>query len=174
MNNIDLTTALARLLSSESLRRVFAGSPHEAARRIDLRNADLEAFLAIDRFDLDLQASGLISKRRHEVSRLLARTVTQLGDEFGRLFWNYATHYWPTGHQRHLTDAVEFCRYLDAHDIRAVDRSEFNRLDFAVSKERFSIRLVRERDSRHRRWIQLLFRNHVGTSQIYSRIMRVW
>ena len=61
---IDLTTALGRLLVNPSLRRAFAASPHDVARRLALRDTDIEAFAALDAKALEDQARMLEEKKR--------------------------------------------------------------------------------------------------------------
>jgi hypothetical protein len=65
---IELTTALGRLLTNRSLRVDFARSPTETARALRIRPADLEALLALDPGELELQAE-LVSER-HAALRL--------------------------------------------------------------------------------------------------------
>lgn len=66
---IDFTTALGRLLGSPSLRREFAASPHETARRQAVRKQDLEAFCSLDPDGLERQVAILEAKRAKRKSR---------------------------------------------------------------------------------------------------------
>lgn len=57
--DIPLTTALGRLLANPSLRTQFASSPAAMARTLRVREADTEAFLALDPRQLEAQALAL-------------------------------------------------------------------------------------------------------------------
>jgi len=73
---VDFTTALGRLLGNPSLRREFAASPRETARRQAVRKQDLEAFCSLDPAGLERQAALLQAKRNKRKSRS-RRTLEQ-------------------------------------------------------------------------------------------------
>lgn len=140
----DATVSLmSRLLSDAELRRQF----HEDRQSVVARLTDdpeAMAFLeSVDSQQLDAQAETLISKRQHEVAELMPQTWLKLSDDAGPLFRNYVEQApWPEGHLRHVLDALEFATWL-SHSQHAVVGSERNRITFAASDGRFSIRLLR-------------------------------
>ena len=161
MSTIGLTEALTRLLSDADLRDVYRRDGLEAASELSLSADDLSAFLSLDPSEVDRQAQGLISKRFYEVSRLIPQTLHSVGDASRRHFHEYATQFWPMGHQRHLIDAVEYCGYLKDNNLSLVIcRSELNWLRFSVSRTTCSIHFVADLvvHGKRRRAIQLFFR----------------
>jgi len=62
-SEIDLTTALGRLLANPALRRQHAESAVDVARALPLRASDMDAFLALDPAALEAEADLL--RRRH-------------------------------------------------------------------------------------------------------------
>jgi len=66
-SEIDLTTALGRLLTTPDLRRQHARSAVDVARTLPLRASDMEAFAALDPAALEAQAELL--QRRHRGMR---------------------------------------------------------------------------------------------------------
>ena len=79
MAQLDLTTALARLLSDASLRQAYRQDRRGTAERLAVRAADRSGFLSLDPGLLDRQAETLLNKRLHEVRRLLPETFTRMG-----------------------------------------------------------------------------------------------
>ena len=141
---MDFTTALARLLSDPVVREAYATDRRRTARRLSVRDADLDAFVSLDVADLMEQAEGLLRKRFHEAKRLLPSTLAQLGPQARAHFHAYATARWPEGHRRHLDDAESFCRYLTERGVSGVCPAEWNRMRFATSQRRWSVHLIRE------------------------------
>lgn len=79
----DRAAALARLLTEAPLRGLLRRDPGEAARRLDVERAWLDA---LDPEGLDAQAETLLDKRWGELARLLPRTLAGLGAEARGLF----------------------------------------------------------------------------------------
>ncbi len=102
MPGIDLTTALARLLSDARLRREYTLDATALARRLDVDENHLEGFLGLDRHGLEIQAEALIAKRYHEVATMLPETIARQGEAAREKFFEYAQSTWPAGHRRHL------------------------------------------------------------------------
>lgn len=158
---IDFATAFARLLSDSECRRLFREDRDELARRLTVNEADLATFLALDASALERQATGLIEKRMREVSRRIPLSWNRLGsDNAGQLFRTYSSSFWPTGHRRHVDDALSFGRWLLARGSREVCQAELNQLTFSVNSKPFAMRLVRQAiiAGRSRRAFQLLYR----------------
>ena len=157
---MDFTTALARLLTDPAVRETYKTDRHAVARRLSVRDVDLDAFVSLDVNGVVEQAAGLLRKRFHEVAQLLPSTISQLGPQARTHFFEYAPTRWPTGYRRHLEDAELFCRHLTACDIRSVCPVEWNRMRFFMSRRRWSVHLIRTLmiDGRPRRAIQVLYR----------------
>jgi len=136
----DLTTALGALLADRSLREALRRDRSEAARRLQVSEADLGG---IDPEVLELQAEALIEKRRHEVSKRLPRTMTLLGDRASGLFREYAEGFWPEGHRRHGVDAARFGGILAERGL-PLCQSEWNRERFHAGTAPLSIRYARD------------------------------
>lgn len=160
MAELDLTTALARLLSDASLREAYRQDRRGTAARLAVRPADRSGFLSLDPSLLDRQADTLLNKRLHEVRRLLPDTFTRVGAEAPSLFRAYAQTRWPVGHMRHVDDAVAFCRHLLANGTGKVNRAELNRLRFVLRRQRLAVHLVPDliTAGRPRPGVQLLYR----------------
>ncbi len=164
MPGIDLTTALGRLLSDAALRREHVRDPRALARRLEVDAAHLAAFLGLDRDGLEIQAETLIAKRFHEVAGMLPETTARLGATARARFFEFAETAWPTGHRRHLADAVAFCRFLARRGGPRPCDAEFNRLGFALDRRWLALHLVRRypNPARHRAALQILFRRRDG------------
>ena len=161
MSTIGLTEALTRLLSDADLRDVYRRDGLAAASELSLSSDDLQVFLSLDPNEVDRQAQGLISKRFYEASHLIPQTLHRVGDASRHHFYEYATPFWPTGHQRHLIDAVEYCKYLKENNLGLmVCRSELNWLRFLVARTACAIHFVADLvvHGKRRRAIQLFFR----------------
>ena len=156
----DLTAALARLLSDDSLRRDFARDPASVARALDVAEPHRAAFCSIRAEQLDTQAGVLLGKRFHEVAVLLPRTIQRIGNVARELFRTYAETFWPTGHRRHIEDAVAFGRFIARRNRAFIDVVEFNRLCFLISGRRVRLHFagVRVPGTRPRRAVQVLCR----------------
>ncbi len=160
MSGIDLVTALGRLLTNPELRGVFNRDPAAVARRLVVAHEHLEAFLAIDHNGLETQSRALVTKRYHEVARLLPVTIAWLGEDSSAHFFDYAAGRWPKGHRRHLEDAIEFCAYLGRKRVKKICRAEYNRLRFVLARRRWAVHFVPDfpQAGRTRPAIQLLVR----------------
>ncbi len=118
MNNTDLVSAIAKLLSDPVARRRFREDAEALAREWGVPASDVDAFAKLDPDEIERQANGLLNKRWHEVQQQIPETVQSLGGEAAGLFRFYATHHWVEGHRRHKRDAQEFLRFLKANKIR--------------------------------------------------------
>lgn len=139
-NACAFQTALARLLSNRDLRRRFREDPDRTAAEWGIARHDLRALTAIAPDELERQADGLISKRFHEVRGLLPWTCSELGGGARKHFIRFAATRWPTGHKRHVEDAVGFCRYLSGINAGKINRFEWGWLEFVLSDRRFRVR----------------------------------
>ena len=128
VQKIDLTTAIAKLLSSASLRAEYSESPILVAQKIGLHSNHFPMFAALDTQQIEQQSKTLLDKRWHEVQKLIPRTVAELADEATELFMYYANQEWPEGHRRHQLDAFHFLKFLSANQILKPCGMEVQRL----------------------------------------------
>ena len=143
MAEIDLITALGRLLRDGNLRDAFAASPQAVAGRINLGRHDWPAFLQLVPEDLEFQARILLRKRLELVRQLLPETVRRLGENFRPHFLEYARVNWPDEPRAALHDAFQFCGRIKPPQL--VSKSEWNRLRFALSEKHLAVHcLLRE------------------------------
>jgi hypothetical protein len=146
VTNINLTTALTRLLSDTQLRSAYGIDRYRVAREMSIAQCDFEAFVALDMRDLEQQAQCLIDKRYYEVARLLPQTVKRLGSDAQHLFVKHAS-FWPVGHRRHLIDAIEYCRYVNSRHPEKIVQAELTWLRFQVSNRWLAIYRIVDVDS---------------------------
>jgi hypothetical protein len=138
---IELTSALARLLSDRELRLRFRADARQVACDLSVSLHDEAILCAIDPAALETQAQALIDKRCGEVARIIPRTWEVLVAERMKLFEEYAEHSWPAGHQRHLLDALGFIRFVIGRGLPH-DRIERLRLETRLSRPRYRVSLV--------------------------------
>jgi len=110
----DFLDVLVELLTNEETRASFAQAPSSFATQWPLSTADRARLIALDVDELQLQAEVQMKKRLHEVMEMIPLTVQLLGGRFASSFRAYAkTAPWPTGHLRHVEDAVAFAQWLE-------------------------------------------------------------
>jgi hypothetical protein len=163
---IDLTTALAALLTDRDALDLFHRDALAAAEKLQVRAEHHDAFIAIDPMGLEAQAATLINKRFCETAKLLPLTFLRLGDAAENLFLNYAQSHWPVGHRRHLLDAIEFAQLLRARG-EPLEENELHRVRFLTRAHRFSLTILWEANY----WLrlpalQLLTRNRRGDLRV--------
>lgn len=156
---IDWVTAQARLLSDSALRAEFRNDPGGVANRLGIPIAEQPDFLKLDPAQLEAQANGLITKRMHEVRRLLPITFANLGERGEKLFLDYVESFWPEGHHRHLLDAVKFAAHLRSKKIEGLCGSEINYLKFIQQPKivRLHLTILRQPGKRSQPGLQILF-----------------
>jgi hypothetical protein len=167
---MNMTSALARLLTEAPLRDNFRVDAQRTARELSVDADSIDTFCALDPSRLDAQAATLLSKRYHEAFSLLPETCAQLQHNGRDVFMEYAHSHWPEGHRRHLIDAVKFCQFLITLGSRSVCRSEYNRLRFALKGGRLAVHLVADLPvgEKKRRALQLLYRPANGIPRQYA------
>jgi hypothetical protein len=110
-SEIDLITALGRLLTNPALRKDFETSALKTADQLSVRASDREAFLRLSPEALELQARALENRklaRRHGVTEkgenavLLSLSPNQLQDAASARLTNLSSH-WVQRHYRLLT-----------------------------------------------------------------------
>lgn len=139
---IDFITAFGRLLRDGRLRDAFAVSPQTAAKQIQLRPSDLPLWLQLIPGDVEFQATVLLRKRLDLVKYFAPETCRRLGETLWATFQRYSRVHWPPEGTAKIFDTFQFCRHLKGQNCEAVAVSEWNRLDFALSKRRAALHWV--------------------------------
>ncbi len=137
-SNIDFTTVLSRLLSDSKLRQKFTNDANAVVADLALTDNDRTMLLSLNVAQLNTQAKILITKRLHEVQKIIPATF-----EFNVLlmtheYLGYADTYWPNGFDKHYRDAWSFCSHLKNNKIH-YDKAELNRLRFKMHKRLFGL-----------------------------------
>jgi hypothetical protein len=168
---IDFITAFGRLLRDGKLRDAFAANPSGAGVQIGLRRYDFPAWLELAPDDVEFQATVLLRKRLDIVKSIAPETCHRLGEELWPTFHKYARAYWPSDVDPKIFDAYQFCRHLKYQAHKIVTPTEWNRLNFALTKQRVAVHWVKvpaiKEKSRHgfqlflrgpgRRWREFFF-----------------
>lgn len=166
----DPTSVLARLLSDPSLRSAFARDRAGVLYSLGVVDEPQRAaLLSLRPGQLEAQALVLLGKRFHAVAAMLPRTMERLGEQARERFHAHAQAFWPTGHRRHLDDAVAFGAFLARRHPGYLDVAEWNRARFDAGscKVRVHLASVRMPDAAPRRAVQLLVRRRGGGSRCW-------
>lgn len=169
--NSTFTAALARLLTDRDLRLRFRTEPEHVCNSLGLNDTDAQQLIAVPSEQLDAQATGLIRKRYHEVTRLLPETMSRLGSRRFELFAEFAEQFWPQGQRRHEIDALQFCRHLARTGRCPAAMLEANALRFALGRRKFAVHLVRTPRCRSRWNVQLFVRRKSHSRQFRWRLL---
>lgn len=147
MSLLEQQNALARLLTDPDFRTEFLSDPHATGRGLGLQENEIEEMLAVARSDLDVLAKALTFKRLREVEKLLPVTKRTAGDEFRRLFLEFAPTFNPKTVRKHYEDAVAFSRFIEARVGRrpARDAARFERTRICFFNENRAVAFCRNR-----------------------------
>ena len=164
MAEIDFITAFGRLLRDGQLRDAFAANPTAVAGQIQLRSADLTTWMELNPTDVELQADVLLRKRLDLVKYFAPETCRKLGEKLWHEFRKFGRENWPPEGAGKITDAFQFCRRLRHNEPHTIVQSEWNRLDFAVSKRRVALHWIQMSGTKTKthRGLQLFFRSKGG------------
>jgi hypothetical protein len=164
VTEIDFITAFGRLLRDGKLRDTFAVNPRAAAEEVQLRSPDLAAWLQLVPADVEFQATVLLRKRLDLIKYFAPETCRQHGEKLWQVFQAYARTCWPPDCDAKFLDAFEFCHHLKKEAAENIAMSEWNRMQFALSKNRASLHWVEQPAGarRKRRGFQFLLRRHQG------------
>ncbi|MFM8469789.1 MAG: hypothetical protein ACKODH_07450 [Limisphaerales bacterium] len=167
MDEIDFSTALARLLSDTGLRERFARDSAAVAAQLRVQPPDRDAFVALSTTELETQARILLRKRFKAVSYLIPATMDRLGPTAWTCFLEHARCCWPQGANMEVEDTRQFCAHLAVKQPAALCQSELNRLRFHLSSQRWAVRWVRDLRVRGqlRRAFQVFVRQGRGWSE---------
>lgn len=138
MGNINIITAVGRLLSCKDLRKSFVKDPEALALELGVDEDERAYFIDIDIGQLEAQAKTLVSKRFHEIKKLLPETTCRLGDKAYEYFIDYSEQYWPDGSNRHTLDACTFIKYLRSTKVN-ICKEEYNRLIFKSRHKKLTV-----------------------------------
>ena len=103
---------LARICTDSRLREEFVRNPEKTGASFGLTAVESNEIAELSAEQLRYFSNSLISKRLHEVEKLLPRTRAALGDEFGPLFRAFSREFVPNSIKKHLEDAFEFTAWL--------------------------------------------------------------
>ena len=162
VTEIDFITAFARLLRDGHLRDLFASNPQAAAGQIHLRRTDWPAWQQLVAADVEFQASVLLRKRLDLVKFFAPETCGRIGEKLWPAFHSYARAGWPPEGSPKISDAFLFCRHLKQQGSGAIAASEWNRLEFAFSKQQVAWHWVQMPGTKGkiRRGLQFFLRGH--------------
>lgn len=138
MSSTDLVTAIGRLLSARHLREAYVQDPYALADKLEVDNDHRADFVMLNIEQLEAQAKTLLSKRFHEVHKLLPKTTCLLVGHAQEYFFDYAEQSWPEGSNRHRLDAEAFIDYLKRIKVNFC-QEELNRLRFYSENKAFSV-----------------------------------
>lgn len=134
MSLLEQQSALAKLLTDPELRQRFLSEPDAAGRELGLDEHEIEDAIGVAESGLGTFADSLVWKRLREVEKLLPITKRITGDEFRRLFFEFAPSFNPQTVKKHYEDAVGFSRFIEVQDspgpARAAAKFERTRLTF--------------------------------------------
>lgn len=162
MTEIDFITAFGRLLRDGRLRDVFAANPELAAKQVSLRALDRAVWRLLIPADVEFQAAVLLRKRLDVVKFFIPNTCRRLGEKLWPSFNEYARNHWLGEAQPKIQDAFQFCQHLQQQKPEVIAFAEWNRLEFALSKQRFALHWVQQssRQRTLRSGFQLMIRQH--------------
>lgn len=147
MSLLETQNFLARLYTENKLRRNFLAEPEKVGRENGLSKTEIEELLDIFHEELEFFAESLFYKRLREVEKFLPLTKNVSGENFEKCFRAFADSYLPSGVQRHLEDAVEFCAFLQkSKSVSDVEKNtakfEQAKLEFYGFEKRLVIRIL--------------------------------
>lgn len=156
----DFITAFGRLLLDGNLRDMFAVNPQAAAEKVQLRPVDCPTWLRLVPEDVEFQANILLRKRLDLVKFFTPETCRQLGEKLWVAFRDYARVNWPPDGSAKISDSFHFCHHLKKQIPEVVVAAEWNRLDFAFSKQKTALHWIHTSapNGSARRGLQFFFR----------------
>ncbi len=158
-NDINFTTVLSRLLSDSELRQKFSDDANAVLADFTLTENERTMLHSLNVVQLNTQAKILITKRLHEVQKIIPATFEFNMLLITREYLDYADTNWPNGLDKHYRDARDFCSYLKNNKIQ-YNKAELNRLTFKSRKRLFGLyfnkRLLIQ--GQYRAALQLLWR----------------
>ncbi|MDH5355962.1 MAG: hypothetical protein OEY09_16080 [Gammaproteobacteria bacterium] len=165
---MDFITALGKLLSSSRLRELYKSDTESLANKFNINEAERSSFINLDITKIEAQAKTLLSKRFHEVVKILPGTTALLGELAHQQFINYSESFWPEGVDRHLLDATSFIQYLKRNHI-CFCKAEYNKVKFNLKRKKLSIHYLSsvEINGRARKAIQVIYQKSRSLNELY-------
>ena len=120
MGLAETQKALARIYTDSDLRERFFADPQAVGQQLGLASDEADSLARIPARQAAYFAASLLNKRIHEVAKLLPHSSRLLGQQFRKLFREYAQTHLPGGTKKHLEDAVSFAAYAE-RDSRLAD-----------------------------------------------------
>jgi hypothetical protein len=113
MGLAETQNALARIYTDNALRERFFADPQTVGLELGLRSDEAEQLARISAQKAAHFAASLLNKRIHEVAKLLPLSSRLLGQQFRKLFRDYAATHLPVGAKKHLEDAIGFAAFAE-------------------------------------------------------------
>lgn len=113
MGLAETQKALARIYTDSDLRERFFADPQTVGQQLGLASDESARLAQIPAEQAAYFAASLLNKRIHEVAKLLPLSARLLGQQFRKLFREYAQTNVPSGTKKHSEDAVGFVAYAE-------------------------------------------------------------
>ena len=135
---MDETNILSLLLKESSARRALVDSAEDFRETYSLDERLFDFVRQLDQGQLEEQAISLLKKRFGQIRHFLPSTLAAIGSQAWPIFESWGEQHWPTGHRRHLQDAVDFVNHCATvgHPYSAKEK---NRIQFQWDRPRFRI-----------------------------------
>ncbi len=167
MAEIDLITALGRMLGNGIWRDRFAEDPHALAEQFRLRESDREAFTKLRVEDLEFQARILLRKRYALLRHFFPHTCKLIGSTAAHEFESYARTPESGVQPKPSKEALSFCEHVRSASPERVCGMELNRLRFEHGTRKIAWHFVwiPNPSPARRPGMQILVRQRQGTSR---------
>tara|TARA_Y100001960_G_C14499289_1_gene740718 strand:- start:344 stop:835 length:492 start_codon:yes stop_codon:yes gene_type:complete len=129
------------LLADGGMREELKADAFAFAVRHSLDEEAIEFVEKLDWVGLNAQVNALIEKRFHECVVYMPLTA-RANENLAKEFTMFARSFWPEGHKRHRSDAVEFLKWLLQKSM-PVERRELHWNQFQLHGKRCSVKLYR-------------------------------
>ena len=115
MSLLQQQNLLAKLYTDENLRAAFFSEPEKIGKEFFLNESEITEISEMLQEEISFFSESLIFKRLREAEKILPLVRESIGDDFPRLFREFAQLYNPQTVKKHLEDALEFCVFLQKH-----------------------------------------------------------
>jgi hypothetical protein len=148
MSLANIQRTLAQIYVDSVLRKRFVEDPKSVGLEFGLSIEEISLLSEISSEQVKFFAESLQHKRLNEAAKLLPITYRLLGENFSKLFLDFADSFVPKGVKKHLEDAVFFSEYVSKTGrieppIVDIARYEAVRLTALNSNHRLIARLFR-------------------------------
>jgi hypothetical protein len=142
MSLLEQQNLLARLYTDEGFRRDFLHEPLKIGTENGLNETEIDELSKVMPDELNFFSESLFVKRLREVEKLLPLTHKVLAKDFQKHFRQFTNNYNPQTVKKHLEDAFEFCKYLQAQRINTKDAAKFEQAKLEIYGHGKSFRFV--------------------------------